>query len=86
MMAKRRPSFSLERMESDLGYKVDGFSRSEGSVIHFYADLRPIAHSVYERTLREFEALKRHKALRDVSPCGTILPELGVSHVRHPSA
>lgn len=85
-MAKRRPTLSLERMESDLGYKVDALNHSGSSMVHFYTDFRPIVHSIYERTLREFEELEKQKACRDAIICGIVLPELGVPKVRHPSA
>jgi hypothetical protein len=73
-------------MESDLGYKVDALNHSQSSMTHFYADLRPIALSIYGRTLREFEELEKQKACRDTSICGSVLPELGVPQVRHPTA
>ncbi|POR37829.1 Uncharacterized protein TPAR_01965 [Tolypocladium paradoxum] len=55
-MAKRKPTLSIQEMESALGYKVDPF----GNVGHrFYSDLTPISDDTYDRTEMEYRNLKK---------------------------
>ncbi|KAF1961562.1 hypothetical protein CC80DRAFT_193879 [Byssothecium circinans] len=58
-MAKRTPTLNLAEMEKALGYDTHSLYHFAEPFKRFYSDLRPIAHSGYERTRREFEEMQK---------------------------
>lgn len=79
-MAKLEPTFTLEEMEENLGYKVGASNRPGDTENRFYSNLRPVPGDAYElikKDHREFITRKLNES-SDRIPDG-VLPKPGQS-------
>lgn len=61
-MAKRKPHLDLQRMESEIGYKIPTYPDDEGP--RFYSDLHLVPQSDYEKFEREYQQLTDMRLLK----------------------